>query len=49
MWFGPSGGTAFTASAKSMGLSSSNPLWKQFVTEVKALKIYLIQLLDHLY
>tara|TARA_R100001509_G_scaffold92592_1_gene53523 strand:- start:255 stop:8291 length:8037 start_codon:yes stop_codon:yes gene_type:complete len=37
-FFGPSGGTSLTSSAKNLGMSSSNPLWKEFVKRVKALK-----------
>ena len=43
MWFGKPNkkgdyGTAFTSSSKAFFDSSSNPLWKQFVKEVKALR-----------
>ena len=37
MWFGPDGGTAFTSSSKNLGLSSKDPLWIEFVDEVKNL------------
>ena len=36
-FFGPLGGTSLTSSAKNLGMSSSNPLWKEFVKKVKAL------------
>jgi len=38
MWFGPKGGTAFTSSAKNIGMSSSDPLWPKFVKKIKDLE-----------
>ena len=39
MWFGPSGGSVFTSSSKIIGVkSSSDPLWKTFVTKIKELE-----------
>ncbi len=39
MWFGPSGGSVFTSSSKIIGVkSSSNPLWKTFISRIKELE-----------
>jgi len=36
-FFGPRGGTSLTSSSKNLGMSSSNPLWKEFVKRIKTL------------
>ena len=39
MWFGPSGGSVFTSSSKIIGVkSSSDPLWKTFISRIKELE-----------
>jgi hypothetical protein len=37
-WFGPGTGTAFTVSAKSYGLSSKDPLWREIQYAIQVLK-----------
>ena len=38
MFFGPGGGTVFTSSSKNLNMSSSDPLWVEFVSKIKELE-----------